>query len=1018
MLRRIRDYVLALAVILAAYLIYAQTVVRLIEPAPLARSPRDPFKPSIDVSRRNPFEHLFQPGDWELGEPKVLMTSQGTLLFLDYRPLEKGRLEIRPCTLIVYSKDSEGEIDQSARPVVMQAQEGALLQFDEEVDLSRGQFGRLIGGRIVGDIRVFSLPSHPGADDGLELTTRNLQIDRLKARTPHEVKFRYGASFGSGRDLEITLAPSEHVISGNKKKTPPVGGIDSLQLAHIDQIMIASKQGSLMPGMDRNSKPAEQAPVRITCEGPFRFDVTRRVATFDDNVLIERFVPVPESHADNPSKVDRLRCQQLAVFLSADSDDRAGKKQDVSTTAVERIVAVGNPVVLEAPSQSAYTTAERLEYNLKTRQVLLKSLNQGAEVLLRRGSDEFVAPEMAYELVEGKRLGKLWAPGPGRLTASAGGDASKRTFAAQWNGEIRLRPHESNQLLSLTDGAQIDVEGQGSFKANELHLWLLELPSAGNGANRDEADPLGGGSVLPDRLLASGNVHADSPQLSLDVQELRAWFTHTPVELPPATLIPGPGSRDELRLDSPEGRAEPVPRQPIVRISEPLGPVETAAPEQPADAAAPSAKVQHFHLTGELVRLQIEQRGKVSSIDQIDVEGKQVRIVETNAAAADKPFLLEGSHIHLEGGVGPNSLITVVGQPAVIGARGMTVRSNSVRLSRRDNRVTIAEPGEMTLPIEQDFRGQTVEDSQQLTITWKGSMVFDGIAAKFRRTVLVRGATYSARAEELQAVLASQIDFSRAKPVSQRPEIKRLVMTGGAEFENRTYSVDDGRQQTVERMFAKSLEVDRSTGAIQGAGPGWLSRVQVGTPQAPGGPPTASATPSAEQGLTYLRVDFREELRGNLNNRQVEFRDQVQAVYGPVGHWDEMLEPSSRDALGERGLVLTADSLQVAEFLPPGAKKGSLEMSTLGNTRIEGRDFTASSHRLTYAAAKSQLVLEGDGRNDAEIRHQHQNSVAAQKIMYWQDNGKIELHGGKGINIGPTSTRPAPPSPRDIRQPR
>ena len=46
---------------------------------------------------------------------------------------------------------------------------------------------------------------------------------------------------------------------------------------------------------------------------------------------------------------------------------------------VERIVAVGNPVVLDAPSQSAYTEAERLEYNLKTRQVLLKSFKAGAK---------------------------------------------------------------------------------------------------------------------------------------------------------------------------------------------------------------------------------------------------------------------------------------------------------------------------------------------------------------------------------------------------------------------------------------------------------------------------------------------------------------------------------------------------------------------------------------------------------------------------------------------------------------
>jgi lipopolysaccharide export system protein LptA len=680
-------------------------------------------------------------------------------------------------------------------------------------------------------------------------------------------------------------------------------------------------------------------------------------------------------------------------------------------------VAVGNPVVLDAPSQSAYTEAERLEYNLKTRQVLLKSFKAGAKILLRRGSDEFRAPELAYEMAEEKRLGKLWAPGPGRLISATGRDDQKKPFSAQWQKEIRIRPDKENQLISLTGGARIDAEGQGTFQAEELHLWLLEMPSgAGFQPGRGEKKSPGGqaGSLphlLPDRLLATGRVHADSPQLAADAQRLEAWFTHIPASLP----TPDNPHPEELSLD-PADRARPDLREPVLRIREPL-------PDKPE-------KLQHFHVAGDLIQLQIQQRGRVSSVDQITVEGKKVRITETNTAENEEPLWLAGTKVELTGGTGADCRITVTGetnqrgevvQPAILAARGMKLRSQTLKFSRRDNRVTIEQAGAMTLPIEQDALGNKLSQPGELTIDWQGSMLFDGSSARFRKGIVVRGDAYGAAADELHAQLTAPIDFSQAKAAARRAEIKRLSMSGGAEFDHRSFSPADGRLQAQEHLSAQSLEVDRISGAIQGVGPGWLTRVQVGQASltAPDETKVTPVSRSAADELTYLRVDFREELTGNLHQRKVEFAGQVQAVYGPVANWDAKIEPRSRDALGERGLVLSADRLEVAEFLPPGAKKGSTEMTAAGNTRVEGRDYTALAHRITYTSAKSQLVLEGDGRNDAEIKHQFRDSVAAQKLFYWTDTGDVRIEGGKSFNIGPTTARPAPPrSPRDVLQPR
>src|SRR5205085_4205768 len=203
---------------------------------------------------------------------------------------------------------------------------------------------------------------------------------------------------------------------------------------------------------------------------------------------------------------------QLAVYLAAEpsEDSRTKAANPLGSGSVERIVAIGKPVVLDAPSQSAYTEAERLEYNLKTRQVLLKSFNAGAKVHLRRGNDEFRAPELVYEMVQGKRLGNLWAPGPGRLVSSTGEGASQRPFSAEWQKELRIRPDQQNQLISLIGGAKIDGESHGAFQADELHLWVLELPDSS--AQQVAARSLP--QLLPDRLLATGHVHADSSQLA------------------------------------------------------------------------------------------------------------------------------------------------------------------------------------------------------------------------------------------------------------------------------------------------------------------------------------------------------------------------------------------------------------------------------------------------------------------------------------------------------------------------
>jgi hypothetical protein len=154
-------------------------------------------------------------------------------------------------------------------------------------------------------------------------------------------------------------------------------------------------------------------------------------------------------------------------------------------------------------------------------------------------------------------------------------------------------------------------------------------------------------------------------------------------------------------------------------------------------------------------------------------------------------------------------------------------------------------------------------------------------------------------------------------------------------------------------------------------------------------------TRSGTSRLIYVRVDYQNEIEGNVDKREAVFQHYVRAVYGPVQSWDQALDPDQRGGLGPQGIVLTCQRLSVAETGTPPQR--GLEMSAVGDTLVEGSMFTAKAQRLTYIQAKDQLVLDGEngvaklqllrrpGERPAEF--------SAQQIKYWISTGQHEEFG-------------------------
>ncbi len=358
-------------------------------------------------------------------------------------------------------------------------------------------------------------------------------------------------------------------------------------MAHVDKLVLQVPAHGLLGDLLPASPPATGAvaarrvqssnEVNVTCQGPFRFDFQKSVASLEDRVDIVR--DNPDGHGD------QLNCDRLQIFFDRSSaspaaDPNVGTppaadRNTVQKLAVRRIEAQGFPVTLQAPSVAVMARGQQFSYDFQTRRILLAD-EQNALLVYRQHRAE--APKLEYELhAEPKRLGRLWASGPGSYQGQFG-ETADQTLTANWCGVLELQPQEGLHVLSVVQGADIQWNGMGSFAADELHVWLAEVPVPERADRSCSARPIqpppadatqrGTGAlpnptspsavdpsptappppqrleIRPVKMLAQGNVHADSKQFQGQTPRLEIWFDHpedapkVAVDAPPENPAP------------------------------------------------------------------------------------------------------------------------------------------------------------------------------------------------------------------------------------------------------------------------------------------------------------------------------------------------------------------------------------------------------------------------------------------------------------------------------------------------
>jgi hypothetical protein len=722
-----------------------------------------------------------------------------------------------------------------------------------------------------------------------------------------------------------------------------------------------------------------------------------------------------------------------------------------------------------------------MHFDCWSRQVQLEG---DQEVFLRKGTNEIHARNLTYTPAPGQGIGEVAAEGPGWLRGAMAGRADQ-PLAARWNGMLDLRPHEQQQVVSLTGGAQLNFGAVGELTAQKIYFWFWETANKGT--------PGGGGpaGIKPDRLLAKQDVRLQSAQVSGAVDEMQLWFESVEAR-PPAgvagTVMSGLANANRatelarlsgapmtagggLGAMAEQGwRASPgAPPSTLLAGQTPAPP---GAAETPSEGESPGS-ARHFQFEGHLIQARVGLAGMRSELLELILSGDARLAEAAGVQAGERPLVIAGQEIHVIDGSKPSTMVYVLGrgQPAHVQARELDLTADNINLNRGTNLLWIEGPGHMNLVVNRDLQGRPLARPGLLDVGWRDRMAFDGGTARFEQSVTAVWQEHVLKTRTLDVVFRTPVNFNDVRP-GAKPEPQKVFCRNGVTVD----SSASGPRGPISRehLETNDLAIDLDTGAAHASGPGWMSSVRRGKPgdlmepgtrgpggerAAPGRPPgtaggraaalaepvapwaepvapwpgpvacraarlpvpggaaagapAESASPHPDDRLIYLLVRFRGSISGNYKSRQTTFHDRVRAVYGPVGNWEASLDPDRPESLDAQAVAMNCDQLSIVEMPAPVGNRRAIELAAQGNAVAENRTFTARSARMTYDEGKGLLILEGDGRGDAELFRQlyvggPRDQLSGRKIYYWPRDGHASIDGARSFESGPVKDNRGP----------
>ncbi|MCA9066245.1 MAG: hypothetical protein KDA96_24425, partial [Planctomycetaceae bacterium] len=386
----------------------------------------------------------------------------------------------------------------------------------------------------------------------------------------------------------------------------------------------------------------------------------------------------------------------------------------------------------------------------------------------------------------------------------------------------------------------------------------------------------------------------------------------------------------------------------------------------------------------------------------------------------DRNFSARGNFLFAEGGLQDNRKISLFGSPATVSGRLSSVEGPRILLSEQQEQMKVDGSGRLRLVVDRGFDGKPLPRPTPLEIYWGGQMEFQGTTARFDgdiRAVMKDGSTQDLEvtcaaltvtfAESVRlrpgAENAWSVESAAAGSDDKRPaDVSRLQAEGRVSL--RFSQLEQGNPIGLHRAEMSDFDLDTTTGAFSGTGPGWIESTQ---PDSGGDVRVApvvvarsnTAVRVSEQAFMYVKASFIGSVSGNIDSQLVTLQQHVSAVFGPVRHLGETVDVAEHTtaALPEQTGILRCEELSVSAI--PGEQPDSKSFSLLArqNASLEMRQLSGDADVVSYDHSKEQFILRTDGDHLATVLHRAQNGgdvrrVDGKRFEYYPGQNQLNAH--------------------------
>jgi len=962
MFKRLIGTIGCFAIVLIAYSVYALTAAPRIEPPyinPHTSPEESEFYWETSPSKnRQRLSNLFKEGSWQLEAPKVIEWPQGILLFQEYEQAEDD-LIIKPCTCIIFQSG-----ERAQRLVTMHAPQGAVIPQEA---LSSNNQNADFSGRLIGDVVIHSAETAPGANDTIQFATRNVQFEKNRIWTTHDVEFEYAGHHGKGRDLIITLGEQEK--SRTQVDNPNLlARLDSIELIHVDQLVLQMEKQLLPESLTVTTNQGELTPAGkssemvIECDGTFRIDIANYRMSIEDNVQV--------AFRENGQIDDTMACDKLQVTFTPPYSSEPNSENPLLDTSSQfnpqSIIADGNPVFIQSRSKDLVIKGQGVAIDLEK---LSFSIQDSKESIIQFNDFCIKVPKLQYTFADDpSRLGTYQAEGAGELRMKPKTDnPTDSEFVVQWKAQSALIVNENQEkVLQLDKSARIQLSDKESIASDSLHIWLEEIETTPKGNSKESEY-----EISPYKLVATGHVEIDLPELQAKAQKAHMWITRTEDSQQQLTSTP-------------------------INLTKPIDLLDRSEKQQDP------SRLKRYIVQGELLQLDLKQTANGIQVNGATMEGNLSFHQEPLPGQARSSLVLHGERIRLTRGLTGLAELRIdgkerQGQPAWISYEGFQLSGNTIQLNQQMNLIWIDGAGELVHLAPDDPNPENAR-----RITWDEQMAFTGSKIQLFGNVKSRFRIQAQSNESQEIDLACKVlELHLNQRVNfQQPQLDSPIhvieLKAIQSVKLNRQTIDKNKQhKNLQNVSVEHLSFYPLENRVRADGQGSIRHTVMND----GSLPVLNAPEGAMMNFQSYSVEFNDGLSGDLSKLNLTFKGKVEALMSSVPRWDSAL--SSESVRQAKGVELNCDALSVADISQ--TDQATYVISATGNTYIYQADYTALAHRVAFSQLKNNVVMEG-GRGEAKLwlntNKTPTPNAAARKIIYDLKTGKIDVHSPSFLDSG------------------